>query len=55
VEGVLENVAASARARPRPLWLIYNNPEHADLVERLFGEGTEFVRRRSRFLVYHHP
>ena len=57
LEGVLENVAASARARPRPLWLIYNNPEHADLVARsgLFGEATEFVRGRSRFLVYHHP
>ena len=42
LERVLENLAASGRARPRPLWLIYNNPEHGDLVERsgLFGEAT---------------
>lgn len=57
LEGVLENLAASERARPRPLWLIYNNPEHGDLVERsgLFGEVREIVRGRSRFLVYHRP
>ena len=54
LERALANLAASARARPRPLWLIYNNPEHADLVEHsgLFGEATEVVRGRSRFLVY---
>jgi len=49
-----KNLAASERARPRPLWLIYNNPEHGDLVEHsgLFGKATEVVRGRSRFLVY---
>ena len=57
LEGVLQNLVASDAARPRPLWLIYNNPEHRDVVERsgLFGEPAEIVRGRSDFLVYHHP
>ena len=55
LEGVLEKLVASARARPRPIWLIYNHPIYRDVVERcgLFGEPTEVVRGRSRFVVYH--
>jgi SAM-dependent methyltransferase len=54
LEGVLARLAASLDERPRPLWLLYNNPVQREVVERsgLFGDPAPLRFGRSRFLVY---
>jgi SAM-dependent methyltransferase len=51
---VVANVGRSLARRPRPAWLIYNNPRHEEVVgaSGVFARQRTFVYGSSEFAVY---